>query len=96
MVTPIKNFTCVQVNEGTNDIASGPPFSEVRAISVPFEHSVAIVSIRIRSVSNSFSAREHCIFAAPADLHETIGEQGHLVIEAILEDGSIRSDRNES
>jgi len=92
LVTPIEDLPSVKVYHGTDDVADGPSLAVVRVLEVPLEDSVAVVGVRVLAIADPVVIVECRVDAAPADLHEAIGEQGHLVVKDVGEYGSIGPD----
>ena len=85
----------MQIYERANDVSRRPPLPELRMIPVPLFLPVAIVSVGVKRITDTIMAIKGRISAAPADLHETVGQQRHLVVKAVFEDSCVRSHRYE-
>ena len=94
IVSPEEDLSCVKIDKRSYDVPNCPSFPKIRMFHVPFLNTVAIISVGVGAVSNSVLARKASVEVAPTDLHQAISQQRNLVVEALMEDGGISSDRD--
>ena len=96
IISPVKNFSCVKVNKRTDYITDCPALTKARVLLVPFFNTVAIVGIRVWTVTNSILICKARIEATPTNLHQTICQESDLVEVTMPEHCSIRSNRHKT
>ena len=69
MIPPVKNFACIEIDEGANDVPDSPPLSPIFMLNVPLLDSEAVVGIGVGTVADAITIIEGCVDAAPANLH---------------------------